>query len=252
MTSFISRGLTRMFSTHLKQRQLSSLAKKVQSSSVLPKSQFSLMPSTMHNSNIIIRNISSQVDTEFLSLLKDELNAEKEHMYAIPTFSRAWKIDRRGPDCKLTKQIDNERIEVTFNVNQSVPPLISENVDETDEVRAEPDFNVDIKKGSQVLSVECFFPDEDEEGEYNDDGYTDNESNFSIRHLTLHDGEINVYDYVMETENLDKDLYSYFLKYLGARGIDNMFSDELVQYATAVENNCYIRALEGIESFIKK
>lgn len=41
-----------------------------------------------------------------------------------------------------------------------------------DEVRAEPDFNVDIKKGSQVLSVECFFPDEDEEGEYNDDGYT--------------------------------------------------------------------------------
>ena len=39
-------------------------------------------------------------------------------------------------------------------------------------MRAEPDFNVDIKKGSQVLSVECFFPEEDEEGEYNDDGYT--------------------------------------------------------------------------------
>ena len=41
-----------------------------------------------------------------------------------------------------------------------------------DDVRAEPDFNVDIKKGSQVLTVECYFPDEDEEGEYNDDGYT--------------------------------------------------------------------------------
>jgi len=241
-----------MFSTHLRQRQLSSLARNVQYSSVLSKSKLPMMLSTMHNSNMISRSFSSQVDTEFLSLLKDELNAEKEHMYEIPTFSGAWRVDRRGPDCKLTKKIGNESIEVTFNVNQSVPPLISEDANETDEVRAEPDFNVDIKKGSQVLSVECFFPDEDEEGEYNDDGYTDNESNFSIRHLTLHDGEINVYDYVMETENLDKDLYSYFLKYLGARGIDNIFSDELVQYSTAVENNCYIRALEGIESFIKK
>merc|ERR1712202_118770 len=137
-----------------------------------------------------------------------------------------------------TKKMDNESIEVTFNVNQSVPPLISEDENETDDVRAEPDFNVDIKKGSQVLTVECYF--------------TDDESNFSIRQLTLHDGEITMNNYVIETENMDKDLYSYLLKYLGARGIDNIFSDELIQYSTAVENNCYVKALENIESFIKK
>ena len=43
----------------------------------------------------------------------------------------------------------------------------------------------------------------------------DNESNFSIRHLTLHDGEIKVYDYVMETENLDKVCWFYFFYHHG-------------------------------------
>ena len=31
------------------------------------------------------------------------------------------------------------------------------------ELRSEPDFNVSIKKGSQVLSFECFISDEDVE-----------------------------------------------------------------------------------------
>merc|ERR1712183_602281 len=189
----IARGVTRMSSKNFNQRALSALARNSQCSSVLPKSK--LMPNTLSNTNFS-KSISSKVDTEFLSILQREVTAETEHMYEIPTFSGAWKVERNGPDCKLTKKMDNESIEVTFNVNQSVPPLISE--------------------------------DEDEEGEYNDDGYTDDESNFSIRQLTLHDGEITVNDYVIETENMDKDLYSYLLKYLGARGIDNIFSDELI------------------------
>jgi len=240
-----------MSSKNFNQRALSALARNSQCSSVLPKSKFTMMPNTLYNTNFS-KSISSKVDTEFLSILQREVTAETEHMYEIPTFGGAWKVERNGPDCKLTKKMDNESIEVTFNVNQSVPPLISEDENETDDLRAEPDFNVDIKKGSQVLTVECYFPDEDEEGEYNDDGYTDDESNFSIRQLTLHDGEITMNDYVIETENMDKDLYSYLLKYLGARGIDNIFSDELIQYSTAVENNCYVKALENIESFIKK
>ena len=44
-------------------------------------------------------------------------------------------------------------------------------------MRSEPDFNASIKKGSQVLSFECFISDEkfedeeneEEEGEYNED-----------------------------------------------------------------------------------
>lgn len=194
------------------------------------------------------RSFSSDADREFLNILNEEVRLEKEQMYEIPLFGSGWKAARTGPDCKVTKSHQGDSITVSFNVNGSVPPLESDDPSATDEVRAEPDFMVDVKKGSETLTFECFYPNDDPA----EHQYDEKDSNFCIRSLTVHHGEITETTYSMETEHLDQGLYDSLMNYLKARGIDNIFADELAQYATAVENNCYIQSLERLQGFLRK
>uniref|UniRef100_H2ZMS5 Complement component 1 Q subcomponent-binding protein, mitochondrial n=1 Tax=Ciona savignyi TaxID=51511 RepID=H2ZMS5_CIOSA len=153
-----------------------------------------------------------------------------------------------GAECKLTKNLKGDEIEVSFNVNASVPPFHSDDPDEQSEIIAQPDFTVLIKKpsSSDSLSFDCFFPDSDHETE----GEPEPENIFSIRLLTTYKGEIKESTYSIETENIDSEMYAMLLTYLEDRGIDNEFASDLENLATALENQEYITALEKLHKFV--
>jgi len=194
------------------------------------------------------RTYSSSADQEFTRFLSDEVHAEKENQLDIPSFSGGWKVERRGPDCIISKSAGGDNITVSFNVNNSVPPFESEDPDEVDDVRAEPDFMVDVKRSSKVCTFDCYFPSNESDHEAE---YEEQEDTFCIRAMTMHDGEITDTSFSMETEHFETEMYKHCLKFLTSRGIDNVFADELVQYATAVENSCYVKSLEELQDFIR-
>jgi len=251
MASFLKKGFSKLSSSVVSQRftTLRKCSSGFNSSQCSSMRSSSLLCSNKISLNIPVKAYSSDADREFLNVLTEEVRLEKEQMYDIPSFSGGWKVSRDGPDCKLSKDMRGDSVQISFNVNSSVPPLETEDPNDTDEVRAEPDFMVDVKKSgtSDILTFECFFPSDEQESSYDE-----RESNYCIRSLTMHTGKITESTYSMETEHLDTGLYDNLMNFLNARGIDNIFADELVQYATAVENNCYIQALERLGNFIRK
>ncbi|CAK8680422.1 unnamed protein product [Clavelina lepadiformis] len=188
----------------------------------------------------------SESDKEFSHLLMDEIKGEKERMTGVPTPSSSWSLKCNGPDCKMTKKLQGDTIEVSFNVNGSVPPAREDAV-EDEPIIAQPDFMVDIKKpsSSDTLSFECYFPDE-EPGE----AEGDHPNVFSIRSIVLNKGEVTDATYIIDTENIDPNVYDHLLTYLEERGINNDFADELVDIASGVENHEYIKSLEKLQNFV--
>merc|ERR1712183_204359 len=252
MTSIIRRGLSSLCS-HVASQRLTPLRRYSNvMSNQLTQLNATQGISSLHFSNrlnsLSVRSFSSEADREFLKVLTEELQLEKDNMYEIPQFAGGWKESRNGPDCKLTKDYHGDSIQISFNVNGSVPPLQTEDPTDTDEVRAEPDFIVDVKKRgvSEVLTFECYYPNEEPQE------YAEKDSNFCIRSVTLHKGEITESTYSFETDHIEPGLYNNLMNFMNIRGIDNIFADELIQYATAVENNCYVEALERLGTFIRQ
>jgi len=56
--------------------------------------------------------------------------------------------------------------------------------------------------------------------------------------------------YSMETEHMDENLYGSLLTYLSDRGVNNEFADDIIELATAVENQSYVKSLEKLQAFV--
>ena len=199
------------------------------SESLLQKKNFYKFSNNFNLFCSIQRKAHTNSDHNFSSMLMDEIKAEKERMLEIPQVSQGWKLTRNGADCKLTKMLNQDHISVSFNVNASIPPVHSEDPDEEQEIIAQPDFSVEIKKpSSESLTFECYFPEDIDKT----DQVRDNV--FSIRSVILHRGEVVESTYIMDTENVDPALYESMLNYLKDRGIGNEFAEEIVDIATAI------------------
>lgn len=172
----------------------------------------------------------------------------------VPKMSDGWKASFDGATGRLTKAHDGDKIEVTFSLNGSLPPLQEEDMDQaTDEegqmMASYPEFTVKVSKpGSrQTMELECFFPDDVQ------DGATDEEDPpniFSIRNIVIYEGEVTESTYIIDTDNLEPQFYSYLLSYLADRGVDNQFADEFVDFTTASEQKEYIQSLQKLKDFI--
>lgn len=179
-------------------------------------------------------------------MLKGEIAEEKDQMLAVKDVP-GWKKTIDGAECLLTKSIQGDTIDVSFNVNASVPPLDLDNPDaENQDICAEPDFMVTVTKtsSSQTLTFDCYFPEPSgaEEGEP--------DNIFSIRSVTVYKDEMKDSTYSMETEHMDENLYGNLLTYLQERGVDNQFADDLIELATSVENQQYVKSLESLHDFV--
>jgi len=186
----------------------------------------------------------SEGDKRFSEMLKNEIAEEKDQMLVVKDVP-GWRKTIDGADCMLTKSLEGDTIDVSFNVNASVPPIDLEDADaEQQDICAEPDFMVEIRKtsSSQTLTFDCYFPEPS--------GGEEPENIFSIRSVTVFKDEMKDSTYSMETEHMDENLYQSLLTFLEERGVDNQFVDDLVALATQVENVNYVKSLEQLEKFV--
>nr|KAF6455000.1 complement C1q binding protein [Rousettus aegyptiacus] len=174
--------------------------------------------------------------------------------------SGGWELEVNGTEAKLVRNVAGEKITVTFNINNSIPPTFDgeeepsqgQKVEEQEpELTSTPNFVVEvIKNGSKkALVLDCHYP-EDEVGQEEED-----ESDiFSIKEVSFQStGESDWKDtnYTLNTDSLDWALYDHLMDFLADRGVDNTFADELVELSTALEHQEYITFLEDLKGFVK-
>ncbi|XP_070699608.1 complement component 1 Q subcomponent-binding protein, mitochondrial [Pempheris klunzingeri] len=205
--------------------------------------------------------LHTEGDKAFGDFLFDEIKEEKKIQKSknLPKMSGGWEVEMNGTETKLTRNVSGEKITVTFNVNNSIPPNFEEeaeqgqkSAEEEPEIVSSPNFVVEVTKQSAKHSLvfDCHFP-EDEMSH----GEGEEESDiFAIREVSFQpegDSDWKETSYTLNTDSLDWALYDHLMDFLADRGVDNTFADELVELSTAVEHQEYIKFLEDLQGFVK-
>ncbi|XP_073446670.1 complement component 1 Q subcomponent-binding protein, mitochondrial [Dendrobates tinctorius] len=200
-------------------------------------------------------------DKAFSEFLNDEIKEEKKILKHknLPKMSGGWELEVNGTEAKLTKKVSGEKVTVTFNTNNSIPPSYDEEPqegqkggDEEPDLVSTPNFVVEVTKleSNQTLVLDCHYP-ADEVGH----GEEEEESDiFTIREVSFQptgDTDWKENSYTLTTDSLDWALYDHLMDFLSDRGIDNTFADELIELSTGLEHQEYIRFLENLNSFVK-
>lgn len=206
--------------------------------------------------------LHTEGDKAFAEFLTDEIKEEKkiQKNKSLPKMSGGWDLESNGTEAKLMRKVAGEKITVTFNINNSIPPTFDEEPQEGEkgqeekepEVLSTPNFVVEVVKEvpNQTLVFDCHYPDDEVgHGTEEEDGDI-----FAIREVSFQPtGETEWKDtsYTLNTDSLDWALYDHLLDFLADRGIDNTFADELIELSTALEHQEYIKFLEDLKSFVK-
>jgi len=203
---------------------------------------------------------SPQVDTELTEFLKNEIELEKKSqnqpLPAIPD----WKITNDGSNVIFKKTFGNEEITVKANINHSVDAHNygeDENEDVSPQMISRPEFAVEIKKGNQILGINCAFVDPEEM----DDEPTapdmkaeekPAEDEFQINELSIYEEEFKDSSYVVSGEVMDGSMYDLLMDLLQERGIDQSFARSLIEYSTVYDHSQYVGLLETLKNFLAK
>ncbi|XP_078081323.1 complement component 1 Q subcomponent-binding protein, mitochondrial isoform X1 [Mustelus asterias] len=226
--------------------------------------------------------LHTEGDKAFAQFLTDEIKEEKkiQKSSTLPKMSGGWEIGLNGTEAKLVRKVDGEKVAVSFNINNSIPPTMEEEPQEGQkdaenegragkwrksagsaetlqgqkeqpEIISTPNFVVEVTKlsNNQSLVFDCHYP-EDEVGR----GDEDDSDIFAIREVSFQptaEDDWKDTSYNLNTDSLDWALYDHLMDFLADRGIDNTFADELVELSTALEHQEYIKFLENLNSFIK-
>ncbi|PWA23193.1 hypothetical protein CCH79_00002191 [Gambusia affinis] len=206
--------------------------------------------------------LHTEGDKAFGEFLSDEIKEEKkiQKNKSLPKMSGGWELEMNGTEAKLTKQLSGEKITVTFNVNNSIPPNFEEEVEQGQqqkspedepEIVSSPNFVIEVTKqgAKHSLVFDCHFP-EDEMSH----GEGEEESDiFAIREVSFQpegDSDWKETSYTLNTDSLDWALYDHMMDFLADRGVDNTFADELTELSTAIEHKEYIKFLEDLQGFV--
>ncbi|CAL8129684.1 unnamed protein product [Orchesella dallaii] len=158
-----------------------------------------------------IRNAHDQRtkgDEELLGFLEEEIATEKkmQRSTSIPTTFHGFSVSFDRSEILLTKKVGNEEVIISANVNHSVDAEFGEdpNVkqppkENADEMRSKPNFDVEIKKGNQILCFNCSFLQNAGEGESQEE-FSDI---FSIDEVCIYEGDWKDTDYAVAGDILD-------------------------------------------------
>jgi len=204
--------------------------------------------------------LHTEGDKAFVDFLSDEIKEEKKIQKGktLPKMSGGWDLEMNGTEAKLIRTISGEKVAVTFNVNNSIPPTMEEEGDQQKsgenepEIVSTPNFVVEVSKqdGKHTLVFDCHYPeDETSHG----DGEEESDI-FAIREVSFQpqgSDDWKETSYTLNTDSLDWALYDHLMDFLADRGVDNTFADELMELSTAVEHQEYIKFLEDLSGFVR-
>jgi len=197
-------------------------------------------------------------DEELLGFLSEEISTEKklQRTTTLPSNISGFSVTLDKAEVTLTKTHGTEEITISANVNHSVDADFAEdpnNVkqaskDGADEMRSRPNFDVEIKRGSEVMSFTCSFiqatPEGDSQEEFND--------LFAIDEVCMYDKEWEDKEYSVAGDILDGYLYDLFMNMLEERGVTNEVVDKFSDLCTDYEHSLYVDLLVKLQQFLEK
>ncbi|XP_051541256.1 complement component 1 Q subcomponent-binding protein, mitochondrial-like isoform X2 [Myxocyprinus asiaticus] len=198
-------------------------------------------------------------DKAFTEFLTDEIKEEKkiQKSKTLPKISGGWELELNSTEAKLVRSISGEKVTVTFNVNNSIPPQLEEEPEQTPkgpehepDIVSTPNFVVEVTKqgATNSLVFDCHFPEDETSG-----GEEERDI-FAIREVSFQpegDADWKETSYTLNTDSLDWALYDHLMDFLSDRGVDNTFAHELIELSTSLEHQEYIKFLEDLSRFIK-
>ncbi|CAB3227322.1 unnamed protein product [Arctia plantaginis] len=190
-------------------------------------------------------------ERELVEFLTEEIVAERkaQKVKNLPKELDGFAVTGDGAEVVLSKQLKDETIKITFNVNHTVD---SDDIEgeaqpekqEFAEMRSRPQFEVDLIRGDTTLGFTCSFlqdPPSASADEYNDI--------FGIDEVTIYKGEWNDKVYAVAGDVLDGYLYDLLMNLLEEKGVSNEFAQKLSDFSTAYEHAAYINLLDTISKF---
>uniref|UniRef100_A0A673Z050 Complement component 1 Q subcomponent-binding protein, mitochondrial n=1 Tax=Salmo trutta TaxID=8032 RepID=A0A673Z050_SALTR len=215
-------------------------------------------------------SLHTEGDKAFGNFLSDEIKEEKkiQKSNTLPKMSGGWELQQNGTEAKLIRTISGEKVTVTFNVNNSIPPKFEEEAEQAQgqksaenepDIVSSPNFVVEVTKQAAKHSlvesslascfIACFLPHFAIHGEGEEESDI-----FAIREVSFQpEGDVEWKEtaYTLNTDSLDWALYDHLMDFLADRGVDNTFADELIELSTAMEHHEYIKFLEDLSGFVK-
>ncbi|ODN04924.1 Complement component 1 Q subcomponent-binding protein, mitochondrial [Orchesella cincta] len=195
-------------------------------------------------------------DEELLGFLEEEIATEKkmQRSTSIPSTFQGFSVSFDRSEIILTKKVGNEEVIISANVNHSVDAEFGEdpNVKQppkepgTDEMRSKPNFDVEIKKGNQILCFNCSFLQNAGDGESQEE-FSDI---FAIDEVCIYEGDWKDTDYAVAGDILDGYLYDLFMNLLEERGITNELVEKFSDLCTDYEHSLYVDLLVKMQKFI--
>ncbi|XP_045516660.1 complement component 1 Q subcomponent-binding protein, mitochondrial isoform X1 [Pieris brassicae] len=190
-------------------------------------------------------------ERELVEFLTEEIVAERkaQKLKTLPSEVEGFSVKGDGAEVVLTKELKDEIVKITFNVNHTVDSEdfgddVQQEKQEFAEMRSKPQFEVDLVRGETTLGFTCSFlqePPTTNAEEYNDI--------FGIDEVTLYKGEWSDKVYAVAGDVLDGYLYDLLMNLLEEKGIGNEFVQKISDFSTAYEHTAYINLLEGISKF---
>uniref|UniRef100_A0A8C6TTM0 Complement component 1 Q subcomponent-binding protein, mitochondrial n=1 Tax=Neogobius melanostomus TaxID=47308 RepID=A0A8C6TTM0_9GOBI len=187
--------------------------------------------------------LHTEGDKAFGDFLTDELKEERkiQKNKALPKMSGGWELEMNGTEAKLVRLVTGDKVTVTFNINNSVPPNFAEEM-EQGQNRSTPNFVVEVMKqgAKHSLVFDCNFPED--EVNHGEGGGEEESDIFAIREVSFQpegDEDWKETSYTLNTDALDWVClrFIYFLT--------------LMELSTAIEHQEYIKFLENLQKFVK-
>uniref|UniRef100_A0A452UB19 Complement component 1 Q subcomponent-binding protein, mitochondrial n=1 Tax=Ursus maritimus TaxID=29073 RepID=A0A452UB19_URSMA len=160
--------------------------------------------------------------------------------------SGGWELEVNGTEAKLVRKVAGEKVTVTFNINNSIPPTFDGEEEPTPaqgqkaeeqepELTSTPNFVVEVIKdgGQKALVLDCHYPEDEVWGGWGAGRRAGERPGTRKGRLS------------------SQALYDHLMDFLADRGVDNTFADELVELSTALEHQEYIAFLEDLKGFVK-
>lgn len=199
-----------------------------------------------------LKALHTKGEKELVEFLTEEIVAERkaQKTKALPKEVDGFAVKADGAEVVLSKQLKDELINITFNVNHTVDSEdlgegeVQPDKQEFAEMRSRPQFEVDVVRGDTTLGFTCSFLQEPPPAtgeEYNDI--------FGIDEVTIYKGEWNDKVYAVAGDVLDGYLYDLLMNLLEEKGVSNDFVQKLSDFSTAFEHTAYINLLETISTF---
>merc|ERR1712212_988147 len=198
------------------------------------------------------RSLHTDSDRELTSFLQEEIEAEKEQIVQIPKIGK-YKMSKKGTLVTLRQKMDDEIVEISFDINKNLNVPIEMEEGAEDEglppIVSYPEFAVVITKSSgQTLRLNCNSAPVDHQEEEEEMPELLRIESAQSYHI---DTDVSTV-YEAEAESMDATMYDILLSVLRDRGVDDDFTQDLVDFSSAVEGQYYLEHLERLSKFARE